>query len=213
MSKPTIATRAICCFVRPREVPAGLELDRSNRLILRLDAAHPCRRGVVRALYSHRSPFELGADDGNHRRLGGERAGVLERQDDLSSGPFAAGLQARPPAPDDRDVLAELEQHLVVAAPKPFASGREDDHRNHPPQNPEHGQEAAQLVGAQILERLDEGFPHVAQDGRMTLSPSLTPSSTWIFVPLPTPSVTGFFLRPVLVPGATTSTKACFCAS
>jgi len=51
-------------------------------------------------------------------------------------------------------------QHLVVAAAETFAGRRQDDDRDHSPQDAEHRQEAAQLVGAQVLQRLNEGFFH-----------------------------------------------------
>ena len=108
----------------------------------------------------HRAALELGADDGDHRRFGGNRARIVERQEDLAAGPLAAGLHAGAAAPDDADVLAELEQHLVVAAPEAFAGRREHDDRDHAPQDAEHREEAAQLVGAQVLDGLDDGFAH-----------------------------------------------------
>ena len=156
MSKPTIATRDTCCLVLPREAAAVLELDRADVLVLRLDAGDARGRGVVGALHLDAAALELGADDGDHRRLGGDRARVVERQEDLAAGALAAGLQAGAAAPDDADVLAELEQHLLVAAPESFAGRRQDDDRDHPPEDAEHREEAAQLVGAQVLERLDD---------------------------------------------------------
>jgi hypothetical protein len=64
------------------------------------------------------------------------------------------------PAPQDADVLAELLEHRRVAALKALTGGREHDHRHDTPEDAEHRQEAAQLVGAQILEDLDEDFTH-----------------------------------------------------
>ena len=149
-------------FVGPREVPARTPARSSGSP--GTAARSPltrARRRVIRALDRHCGPFELGADDGNHRRVGGQRPGIVERQDDLAAGAFAAGLQAGAAAPDDGDVPAEFEQDLVVAAAEPFAGRGEHDNRNHPPEDPEHRQDAAQLVGAQVLERLDDGFLHV----------------------------------------------------
>src|SRR5207248_921592 len=97
------------------------------------------------------------------------------------------------------------------AAAEPFAGRRQHHDRDHPPQDAEHGQKAAQLIGAQVLKGLEDGFSHY--DGRMTLSPCLSPSRIWIFVPLPTPSFTGTLLRPFFAPGSTRSTNACFWAS
>ena len=98
--------------------------------------------------------FDLGADDATSRGFGGDRPRVVEREDDSTARAFAAGLQAGAAAPDDADVLAELEQDFVVAPAKAFAGRRQDDDRDHAPQDPEHRQEAAQLVGAKILEGL-----------------------------------------------------------
>src|SRR5207237_7017343 len=80
----------------------------------------------------------------------------------LAAGALAAGLQAGAAAPDDPDVLAELAQHLVVAAAETLARRRQHDDRDHPPEDAEHREAAAQLVGAQILQRLDERFSHRA---------------------------------------------------
>src|SRR5262245_6066585 len=79
---------------------------------------------------------------------------------DFAAGALAARLHARPPAPDDADVLAQLEENFVVAAAETFAGRREDDNRDHAPQDAEHGQHAAHLVGAQVLKRLNDGFAH-----------------------------------------------------
>ena len=177
------------------------------------------RGGVVRALDLHGAALDLGADHGDHRRLGGNRAGVVERQPDLPAGALAAGLHAGAAAPDDADVLAELAQHLVVAAPEPFAGGREDDDGDHAPQDAEHRQEAAQLVGAQVLEGLDDGFTHGwyrlgSSDGRTTLSPVLQAVED-----LDLRAVADADLHRDLLPaglragGRATSTNACFCAS
>jgi hypothetical protein len=43
---------------------------------------------------------------------------------------------------------------------KAFTSRSKNDDRDDAPQDPEHRQEAAQLVGAQVVERLDERFAH-----------------------------------------------------
>ena len=158
MSKPTIATRDDLLFVLPAEQAAVLELDRADVLVLRLDAGDADRGGVVGALHADAAGLELGADDGNHRRLGRERPRVVEREEDLPAGPFAAGLQARAAAPDDADVLAELAQDLLVALLEALAHRRQDDHRDHAPQDAEHRQDAAQLVGAQVLKGLNEAL-------------------------------------------------------
>src|SRR6202022_4904580 len=62
--------------------------------------------------------------------------------------------------PDDADVLPELAQDLVVPAPEALAGRREDDDRDHSPEDAEHRQEAAQLVRPQVLHRLNDGFAH-----------------------------------------------------
>ena len=141
-------------LVSPREIAAVLELDGANVLIRRLDAGDAGRRGVVGALHADGAALELRADDGDHRRLGLQRAGIVEGQEDLAAGPLATGLKAGPAAPDNADVLAQLAQDFLVAAAKAFAGRRQDDHRDHSPEDPEHRQAAAQLVRAQILESL-----------------------------------------------------------
>ena len=146
-----MATRATCSSSCQRELAAVLELDGADVLILRLDAGDARRRGVVGALHPDRATLDLRADHRDHRRLRGNRARIVEREHDLAAGALAAGLQARAAAPDDADVLAELAQHLLVAAPEAFAGRRQHDDRDHAPQDPEHRQEAAQLVGAQVL--------------------------------------------------------------
>ena len=46
----------------------------------------------------------------------------------------------------DRDVLAQLLEDVLIATPESFARGRQDDDRDHSPEDPEHRQKAAQLV-------------------------------------------------------------------
>ena len=86
---------------------------------------------------------------------------------------FATGLHGRSSAPDDDDVSPELLEDAFIAAPESFARGRENDDRDHSPQDPEHRQEAAELVRAKVREDLTENHP-----GRTTLSPALSPLST-----------------------------------
>ena len=81
---------------------------------------------------------------------------------------------------------------------KSFAHRRQDDDRDHAPEDAEHREEAAQLVRAQVLEGLNERFAH--QPGSSSLSPGLRPSRTSILVPLPTPTLIGVFLRPFGAP-------------
>src|SRR5207253_1776442 len=100
---------------------------------------------------------------------------------------------------------------LIVAAPEAFAGRRQHDNRDHAPQNAEHGQKAAELVRAQVLDGLEDGFTHY--EGSTTLSPRLRPSRISTFAPLPTPIFTGTFFFPFFVPGARRSTKAFFLAS
>src|SRR5262249_42862066 len=160
-------------FVLPGEETSVGELDRADVLVLRLDAADLRARGVIGAFHLDAAARQLGADHFDHRRLRRNRARIVEREGDLTAGPLAAGLHARPAAPDDPDVLAELAEHLVVAAAEALAGRRQDDDRDHAPQDPEHRQEAAQLVRAKILEGLGECFSH---EGRTTLSPAFRPS-------------------------------------
>src|SRR5205807_1006773 len=122
-------------FVWPTKIAAVFELDRANVLILRLDAGHPRRRRVEGAFRCHSAALQLGAHDRHHRRFGRDGPGVVQGQMDDATGALTAGLPARASAPDDADVLPELAQYLVVALTESFAGGRQDDNRNHSPQD------------------------------------------------------------------------------
>ena len=149
-------------FVLPGKLTPVFELDRADRLILRLDPGDARGRCVVGALHVDRGAFEFRAHNGDHGGVGGQRTSIAKGQPNLPSGPLTPGLQTGAAAPDDSDVLPKLAQHLFVAAPKTLAGRRQHDYRDHPPEDAEHRKEAAQLVGPQVLNGLREGFPHGA---------------------------------------------------
>jgi hypothetical protein len=117
------------------------------------------RRSVVDALHG-RASIDLGADDANHARLVLQRPNVVYGQKNPASGALAAHLQRRAAAPDDGDVAAQLFEDVRIAAAESLAGCRQNHDRDHAPQNPEHRQEAAQLVGAEVLKDLSDGFSH-----------------------------------------------------
>ena len=127
----------------------------------------PCTvsAAALKALFTWmRAALQLGADDGDHVGLARQRARVVNGQQHTASGAFAARLHRRPAAPDDDDVPAELLEDVLVAAPEAFARRREDDDRDHAPEDPEHGEEAAQLVGAQVRDDLCKDLAHLYPD-------------------------------------------------
>ena len=167
----------------------------------------PCtlrRRGVVAALHLHAAALQLRADHRHHPRLAprsrARRRAVRQMRRPARSPP--ACMLVRPPQTMPM-FLPELAQHVLVAAPEALAGRRQDDDRDHAPQDAEHRQEAAQLVGAQVLERPDEGFAHgvtrlsdgelqsrlARQDDLVALLQAARGPA--IFVPLPTPTLTG----------------------
>src|SRR4029079_12588115 len=139
-------------LVFPVQLPALFEIQRADVLVARLDAADAGCAGVERALHVEAAALELRRRDPHEARLLAQDPRILGRQRDAPPGALAARLQARASTPDDGDVLAELLQHVLVAAAEALACRRQDDHRDHAPEDPEHRQETPELVRPKILE-------------------------------------------------------------
>src|SRR6185436_10861116 len=115
--------------------------------------------------------IDFRTDNANHARLALQCTDVVDGEENSPSGPLAARLDGRAAAPHDGDVPPQLLEHVLIAASESFAGGRQDDDRDHAPQDPEHRQEAAKLVGAEILEHLNDGFAHTNTGADLTAGP------------------------------------------
>ena len=87
-------------------------------------------------LIEHAVALDLGADHRDQARLARQRPRVVDGEQDPAAGAFAASLHRRPAAPDDGDVLAQLLEHVLVAALEALAGGRQDHHRHDAPEIP-----------------------------------------------------------------------------
>src|SRR5918995_1768404 len=97
---------------------------------------HGERGGVVGTLDLETAARDLRADDRNHPRPARKRPGIVKGEMTPAPGALPARLHRRAATPDDADALAELDQHLLIPAAEPFAGGRENDHRDHSPEDP-----------------------------------------------------------------------------
>ena len=98
-----------------------------------------------------------------------------------------------------------------------FAHRRQDDDRHHAPEDAEHREKAAELVRAEVLQRLEEGFAHGSTQPGVTWQDELVAGLQAVeHFDLRAVADADFdrhSSRPVFAPGATTSTKAAFFAS
>jgi hypothetical protein len=147
-------------LVLPVQLAAVLEIQGADLLVGRLDPVDVRCRRVVTALHLESAALQLRRGDGDETGLLRYGARIVGRQADGAAGTLASRLEARSPAPHDPDVLAELAEDVLVPLAEALTGCREDDDGDDAPEDPEHGQEAAELVGSQVLERLYESFSH-----------------------------------------------------
>src|SRR5262249_35920836 len=114
-------------FVLPVELTAALQIERADVLIAGLDAVDVGRAVVDCALHRKAAALNPRRRDLHQPRLLAQDAGVLSGQRDATARALAPGLRAGSAAPDDRDVLAQLLQDVLVALTEALTSRRQDD--------------------------------------------------------------------------------------
>ncbi len=147
-------------FVVLTHQTAFLHLERAKALVFRPHAAHGARGRVVAADLS-----DVAAQFGTHGLdqvgfvLDGVR--ILNGQAHRASGRVTAGLFAGASTPDDGEVNADGLETLFLVAAESFAKADQQNDRSDSPDDPEHGQEAAQFVRGDGRSGLPQDFPDV----------------------------------------------------
>src|SRR5262249_4306201 len=125
----------------------------------------------------------------------------------VMAGALPAGLLACSPGPDDHNVRAHHVKHFLVSGLEPFADGDHEHDGGDAPGDAKHREQAAQLVGPDVAQRLGENFAKQGH-GRTSLSPALRPCATSVRWPLEMPTFSGTLRHPVLALESSSWTEA-----
>ena len=162
--------------IRFTQQPPAIDFNGPDRLKDRPDAAHLQCCGIEGTLHLDTSPHQFGADVFQKLRILFQRKNVGKLQANDAARAFAAGLHTGPAVANDGDVLAQFLQDSDVASLEAFAERRQDHNRDYAPDDSEHRQETADLVGLQVLPDLrqdDHGSWGITSSGNLRIVSTL----------------------------------------
>ena len=158
-SKPMTTTRRASSAVLLVEQPPAVHLDRPDVLVDGPDAAHLQRAGVEGALHLEAAAHQLRADVLEQRRRA-PPASARRRWSSRTTRPARVPPACRLVRPFRMMTMFLPSSSRTFWLPrwKPSPSADRTHDRDHAPHDPEHRQEAAQLVGPQVRPGLAEEF-------------------------------------------------------
>jgi hypothetical protein len=159
------ARRAV--FVRLHQEAAPADRDAADLRVQRLHAQHG-ERSPVEPAGGARLVLQFGHDVPHPEALLLDVAQVVVVQPNAPARAQTAGLLLRAPGKENHDVLAQLLETVALAFFEAVAHGHDQHDRSHPPRNPGHRQETAQLVAQQRRNHLGEEFPQEKQHAAPT---------------------------------------------
>src|SRR5262249_39790916 len=133
-----------------KQTPA-IDFDGPDLLKHRPHSTHLQCCGVVCALDRYTTSHDFRTLVFQQLRMGLQRNEIGHIETHHAACTLAARLLTGSSIADDQNVRAEFAQNPVVTALKAFAERRQDDDRDHTPHDSEHGEEASDLVGLQVL--------------------------------------------------------------